>query len=132
MECEAVAQNVLAQMRASKSEAAMRERILNLQGVEIPSRFTQDTFDRIDHICAIQYTKGYFGSKMSDMVAMYDDREISEEEVVRYIRSEEYTSRVVHMYREQAEAVFGFRWLENSVKDKKPDFSKETGDDYPN
>lgn len=67
---------------------------------------------RMDHIKAMQF-KWYNGPyMMGEMVAYFDVRQISEDEVKKIIHEGMYDDRVVTVYRGQAEKVFGYNWLD--------------------
>lgn len=70
---------------------------------------------RMDHIRAIQYGEYILGSKTGERVVYLDDRNITEEEAVKVLRSGLYDPRVVCVDRAQAELVFGYRWQEEAL-----------------
>lgn len=68
--------------------------------------------ERMDHICAIQYMWCNGPYLMGEMVAYFDDRNITEDEARATVYSDTYDPRIVSMYRAQAEQVFGYKWLD--------------------
>ena len=72
--------------------------------------------ERMDHIKAIQYV-AQFGNVSEDMVAYFDDRKISEKEVLEYITTSSpvcYNSKIVCINRDYAENVFGYKWEDSN------------------
>lgn len=65
----------------------------------------------MDRIKAVQYRRYYSEHVFQELVAYFNDRKISDDEVENAIRLDSYDSRVAVMTRTQAEKVFGFKWL---------------------
>lgn len=80
-----------------------------------------DFRERMDHIRAIQYMWCNGPYLMGEMVAYYDDRNITEDEAREAVHSGSFDPRVVSIFRTQAEQVFGYKWREDAeVEAKEP------------
>ena len=73
--------------------------------------------ERMDNIKAVQYRRYYSEHVFQELVAYFDDRKISDDEVENAIRLDSYDSRVAVMTRTQAEKVFGFKWVVETEPD---------------
>ena len=62
--------------------------------------------DRMSHLKAAEYTLSYSETLKDKRVAVFDDRLVSEEEVLRHIRTGEYHDQILDMSEKQYQNIF--------------------------
>lgn len=64
-------------------------------------------YNNMEHsIAMLSFTRQYYPGLTSEMVALFDDRDLTEEEARRLISADEYSSNLIVMTKTQYETVF--------------------------
>ena len=62
--------------------------------------------DKMSHLKAAEYTLSYSETLKDKRVAVFDDRLVSEEEILRHIRAGEYHDQILDMSEKQYQNIF--------------------------